>query len=55
MSDFVKRRATLAGKNKKIYDTAKDVKKTGRINVDDLRRAARRLGYKLTKKKKLEE
>ena len=37
-------------KNKKIYETAREVKKTGRLNVDDLRRAAKRLGYKLTKK-----
>ena len=42
MNDVVK-------KNKKIYDTAKEVKKTGRINVDDLRRAAKRLGYTIKK------
>ena len=40
-------------KNKKIYETAREVKKTGRLNVDDLRRAAKRLGY--TIKKQLEK
>jgi|18_taG_2_1085343.scaffolds.fasta_scaffold22906_2 hypothetical protein len=37
-------------KNKKIYDTAKEVKKTGRLNLDDIRRAAKKLGYTLKKK-----
>ena len=40
-------------KNKKIYETAREVKKTGRLNLDDLRRAAKKLGYTL--KKKLEK
>ena len=49
MNDFIKRREKLAGKNKTTYDTAREVKKTGRLNVDDLRRAAKKLGYTIKK------
>jgi hypothetical protein len=46
MNDKVK-----PGKLEKIARAAKEHKPSGRINVDDLRKAAKRLGYKLTKKK----
>jgi len=36
-------------KNKKIFETAREAKKTGRLNVEDLRRAAKRLGYTIKK------
>ena len=36
-------------KTKAYFETAREVKKTGRLNVDDLRRAAKRLGYTIKK------
>tara|TARA_R100001594_G_scaffold120076_1_gene155608 strand:+ start:1342 stop:1485 length:144 start_codon:yes stop_codon:yes gene_type:complete len=42
MNDTVK-------KNKKIYKLAKDRSPSKRLNIDDIKRAARSLGYKVVK------
>ena len=46
MNDKVK-----PGKLEKIAKAAKAEKPSGRINLEDLKRQAKKLGYKLTKKK----
>ena len=57
MNDFVKRRETLAGnkikpgKLEKIARKAKERKPSGRISLDNLKKSAKDLGYKLVKEK----